>query len=618
MNQSPFKFLDAYGKEDRDIFFGREEEIELLYQMSFQSNLLLVYGMSGTGKTSLVQCGLANKFDASDWYEVFIRRRENINTAFVATLDEHDRDQSFEADYSPAQKVHSLYLDHLRPIYLIFDQFEELFILGSEEEQLIFIQTIQELLSGELPCKILLVMREEYLAHLSVFERAIPQIFDKRLRVEPMNRANARRVIQETFKNPRFNITVSSPQLSEKIIDNVTEGLGRVQLTYLQVFLDKLYRVARNQDASRIYFDENLVAEVGRIDDVLSDFLDEQLDVFAQSVDARELALKWLKHFVSEKGTKIPVKRFELLKAMPELGLEQQFRYLQFFVNRRILRPLDNDQYELIHDSVALKLSQSKAAGIPMPAQVPDHPLPANPFLRFEPFSPQLAALFHGRDAEIKDLFDKIINDTSKRTTLVFGPMGVGKSSLLLAGLIPRLEQLVKTGYFACSREAFSGPLFQQLLLQAPQPAAPPLLWELAFGRQTLQPEERKVIIIDQLEELFIWITEHQQLLTIYQHMEWVMKPQFNCDLVLVIRDEFFSYLQDLEFYLPGLLEEQVRIKPIDRATAATIVRRISRHAGMDLENEAVIEKILRNVSEGDGKINLTYLQLYLDRLYAS
>jgi hypothetical protein len=30
MTTSPFKFLDSYTREDRDIFFGREREIEEL------------------------------------------------------------------------------------------------------------------------------------------------------------------------------------------------------------------------------------------------------------------------------------------------------------------------------------------------------------------------------------------------------------------------------------------------------------------------------------------------------------------------------------------------------------------------------------------------------------
>ncbi len=51
--KSPFKFLDAYTKEDRDIFFGREKEIEELYHRVFDSRIMLVYGESGTGKSLL-------------------------------------------------------------------------------------------------------------------------------------------------------------------------------------------------------------------------------------------------------------------------------------------------------------------------------------------------------------------------------------------------------------------------------------------------------------------------------------------------------------------------------------------------------------------------------------
>ena len=47
---SPFKFLDSYTKEDKDIFFGREQEIEELYQKVFENKTLLVYGVSGIGK----------------------------------------------------------------------------------------------------------------------------------------------------------------------------------------------------------------------------------------------------------------------------------------------------------------------------------------------------------------------------------------------------------------------------------------------------------------------------------------------------------------------------------------------------------------------------------------
>ncbi len=86
MKRYPFKFLDAYSKEDTGIFFGRDEEIEMLYEMIFQTSILLIYGASGTGKTSLIQCGLASKFQSHDWLALTIRRGSNINAAFEKAL----------------------------------------------------------------------------------------------------------------------------------------------------------------------------------------------------------------------------------------------------------------------------------------------------------------------------------------------------------------------------------------------------------------------------------------------------------------------------------------------------------------------------------------------------
>ena len=620
MTRTPFKFLDAYGKADTEIFFGREEEVESLYQMSFQTNLLLVYGVSGTGKTSLVQCGLAGKFESSDLFDITIRRKNNLNDAFCDELKKHDLEGSFEADFTADKMIHSLYLDYLRPIYLIFDQFEELFILGSPQEEAMFVKTIKRLLAAELPCKIIIVIREEYLGHLSTFEKSIPQIFDKRLRVEPMSRANARRVIINTLHSEQIKVTLSDEQVAETIIDKVTEGMGRVQLTYLQVFLDKLYRVAALRGGDKVVFDNELVNEIGRIEDVLRDFLDEQLDVFALEVDTKELGLKWLKLFVSDKGTKIPIKRQDIERAMPELGRLKHFNYLQFFVNRRILRPLDSDQYELIHDSLALKLSQTKTAGIPMPLNVPAKQLPANPFVNFSSYGPEMAELFFGRDKDTRELFDKVINDTAVRSTLVFGPIGVGKTSLIRAGLLPRVQQLFRTGYLALSRELFELPVFNELFLSPPLKQDPPRFLELFFGEEgkTLSTDERKILIIDQLEEVFIWVTESAQLEFFYRHLAHLIDGHYNCDLVLVIRDEFFANLQDLESFIPGILEEQMRVKHLDRYGAAEVIRRNLHYAKFDVEGEPVMDRILQNVTEGDGKVNLTFLQLYMYKLLST
>ncbi|MBU0763875.1 MAG: ATP-binding protein, partial [Bacteroidetes bacterium] len=84
--KSPFKFLDSFTKEDKDIFFGREKETDELYQKVFECKILLMYGISGTGKSSLIYCGLANKFEDSDWLPINIRRGRNINESLKKAI----------------------------------------------------------------------------------------------------------------------------------------------------------------------------------------------------------------------------------------------------------------------------------------------------------------------------------------------------------------------------------------------------------------------------------------------------------------------------------------------------------------------------------------------------
>ncbi len=621
MSNSPFKLLEAYGKEDREIFFGRDEEIEALYQMSFQTNLMLVYGMSGTGKTSLIRCGLANRIDDSDWHDVYIRRNKDLNQSFIQELAAHDKEDSFETGFTVPEMVKSLYLDYLKPVYLVFDQFEELFILGTEDEYRTFIHTIADLLAAELPCKIIIVMREEYLAHLSTFEKVVPKLFDKRLRVEPMTLTNARNVVISTTRKAEMGIHLADESVADAILENVTEGRGRVQLTYLQVFLDKMYRIAAKRNANHIVFDNQLVKEVGRIEDVLVGFLDEQLEVFAKEMGSRDKALKLLKIFVSDKGTKIPIIFSEVKERLPELEELHLLELLNFFLRNRILRPLDNDQYELTHDSIAYKLFKTNSMGVPMPnLNFEESQLPDNPFLKFQPYPEELAAIFYGREEEIKELFEMVVNDTEVRTTLVFGPLGVGKTSLIQAGLIPRLAQLFNVTKIHFNREFFESTLMQQMLNNDPVDEEDALLLDAAYRWHTNKPtkEQRKIIIFDQFEELFIWIDEHDSLVHFYNHMKRLLDGRWNVDLIIVVRDEFFSQLQDLEFYLPGILDEQMRVKHINHDAAKDIIRNAIDKVNIKVESDAVLERIIQTVEEEDGRVNLTYLQLYMDKLYRS
>lgn len=381
--KSPFKFLDAYTPEDRDVFFGRDQEVETLYNLVFKSKLLLVYGQSGTGKTSLVQCGLGGKFDLTDWFPFQVRRNDNINHALSEALS-GPIGGNLRND-SLTETIAYLYKNFLRPVYLIFDQFEELFILGNEEEQQRFISSIKEILEAELPCKIVLVMREEYIAQLYAFEQIIPSLFDRRLRVEPMNYANVSKVI--TGSCQQFNIKMEEEATNvTQIIDNISGGKSGIQLPYLQVYLDRLWQ----EDFKRTYpggvsddsgfppleFTAEEITELGDIEGVLETFLQQQRNEIQQQISTdfenvpAEATQMVLDLFVTEEGTKRPVlyERVEgsirletalhkQLEDIPEPALQEILKSLE---QVRILR-FTEAQVELAHDSLAELIDKERS-----------------------------------------------------------------------------------------------------------------------------------------------------------------------------------------------------------------------------------------------------------------
>ncbi|HPJ60144.1 MAG TPA: AAA family ATPase [Bacteroidales bacterium] len=376
--RSPFKFLDSYTKDDRDIFFGRDREIEELYHHVFESKIMLVYGISGTGKSSLINCGLANKLFATDWLPLMIRRGGNINESLasairIASLTEQKNSFSSPVDFK--KWIRSLYLDHYKPVFLIFDQFEELFIFGDREERRTFIHIIKELYESDIQCRMIFVMREEYMAGITEFERFIPTFFSNRVRIEKMSHRNALEVVKGPCKVAGINLEEG---FAETLLEKLSPGSEDVELTYLQVFLDKIFRMAtenippfrggqgglspspESQSGSptlTLNFTLSLLAKTGNVSDLLGNFLDDQISI----MDDPETAMTVLKAFVSGKGTKRPSNEQDVIMNIRTFGKDIDAikirELIQSFVKLRVLRDKDeHDRYELRHDALAEKV----------------------------------------------------------------------------------------------------------------------------------------------------------------------------------------------------------------------------------------------------------------------
>ena len=74
---------------------------------------------------------------------------------------------------------------------------------------------------------------------------------------------------------------------------------------------------------------------------------------------------------------------------------------------------------------------------------------PESPWLGLRPFTEGVREYFFGRDAEVRDLFQRVVH---KPLTVLFGRSGLGKTSLFQAALVPRLRD---TGFLP----SFSGSI---------------------------------------------------------------------------------------------------------------------------------------------------------------
>ncbi len=349
---SPFKFLDAYQHEDRNIFFGREQEIIELYDRIFETNIILLYGASGTGKTSLIHCGLSNEFNPGDWLPIFIRRKDNILSSWRKEINCYAKKQLPEkAGF--IQLVESLYLDYFKPIYLIFDQFEELLILGTKEEQRAFFEELDELLQANLSCKVIISMREEYVARLTEYETIVPDLFDNRFRIEKMSSKNLRKVIINTAEAFDIDLVPDQETAANMIIKRLRDKDNQIDLATLQVYLDRLYRedLKRRGNAKRkIRFDQTLIEKNGNLEDVMSTFLDEQLLEVEREleadlkVEAKGVPMDILFTMVTDNGTKHAIEiediKNELMRSKNISG-----QVVDYCINRfkemRIIRELN-------------------------------------------------------------------------------------------------------------------------------------------------------------------------------------------------------------------------------------------------------------------------------------
>lgn len=289
--QHPWIGLASFTESDRQFFAGRGDEIEDLVRLVRRDNLTLLYGVSGLGKTSLIQAGLFPSLREDDCLPVPIRLDHldgaaplaaqvfrAITAAAIAARVEAPRplpnQTLWEYFHKEGNHFWSARNDLVTP-FLAFDQFEEFFTLGRENPARAtraeaFIAELADLVENRpsaalrddpvrakefnfkpAPVKVLLSMREDYLADLDRIRSHFRALGQNRLRLLPMGERQARQVIA-------LGAPLLAPGVEDRIVQYVAGAAaeaGTAEITVAPALLSLVLRelnerrLARGPDA---------------------------------------------------------------------------------------------------------------------------------------------------------------------------------------------------------------------------------------------------------------------------------------------------------------------------------------------------------------------------------
>ncbi|AVH63709.1 nSTAND1 domain-containing NTPase [Nostoc sp. 'Peltigera membranacea cyanobiont' N6] len=250
VENNPYKGLQSYDEKDSNLFFGREEQIEKLYQKVVANNqrLTLVLGASGTGKSSLVKAGLIPKLRKDKTWSILPPFRpgespfQSLNNgleSFKQPLIPTSPATSSRLITLAEESLANLFNNNSKAkLLVVIDQFEELITLCKREER----EQFQELIKNSLdkyPDKIhvVITLRLDFEAQ---FQTSVLKDFwndDTRFVVPPMSQNEFREVIEK----PALEKVVyfDPPSLVDQLINEVIQMPGALPL--LSFTLSELY-----------------------------------------------------------------------------------------------------------------------------------------------------------------------------------------------------------------------------------------------------------------------------------------------------------------------------------------------------------------------------------------
>jgi tetratricopeptide (TPR) repeat protein len=384
--ENPWLGLFSYTEATRAFFHGRDEETAELARRVQNKILTVLFGQSGLGKTSLLRAGLVPRLRKEGYCPVYVRidyaagspvPSLQIRQAIfrVTTEAGHWTRPGSSADGESLWELLHHRGDFLRdadghPLtpLLIFDQFEEIFTLGQADDAgkaraRQFLEDLADLVENRAPTalearmdeddnaaedfdfgradyRVLITLREDYLAYLESIKGTMPSITQNRMRLARMNGEQA----LDAVVKPGGKLVTQ--EVAEAIVRFVAGGAelknAEIEPSLLSLVCRELNTIRQTQKRKEISTD--LLA--GSRETILSEFYERAL------ADQPERVRRVIEdELLTESGYRESVAEERVLKSLAAAGAAPET--LATLVNRRLLRieeRLDMRRVELTHD----------------------------------------------------------------------------------------------------------------------------------------------------------------------------------------------------------------------------------------------------------------------------
>ena len=251
------------------------------------------------------------------------------------------------------------------------------------------------------------------------------------------------------------------------------------------------------------------------------------------------------------------------------------------------------------------KLAQALRDHLARP--VPVEPPPPCPYPGMRPFQAADAKYFYGRDAEIAAVLG--LADAGEHEIYLIGPSGSGKSSLISAGVLPRLA--ARAGAPALVMRTMrpgDAPLRRLADCLELGPAAAPDAPAVAAWAAR-HPGARLVIFIDQLEELFTQAGEGNP--AGFAAALGALRGEPRCLVVLALRADFYAELMQSPLWVDG--RRHVDLPPLRGAALRAAIEQPARALDVYFE-PGLIDRLLADAAGEPGVLPLlqeTLVQLW-------